>query len=323
MLGEVARTRTPCVSTAADTGRWDPSALTAGRIGSFMHAPIELGPRLFGVISVAHEESGRFGEAELELLVKLARSSAAAIANAIDFERERRIARALTLGFVPTPLPETPGYEVGLLYAPASNEPAGGDVYGAWPLPGGGMAVLIGDVAGKGVETAALSAMVRFFIEARSWDSIRPSTVLAQANAVLSSRLSGDTFVTAFFGILSRVRIRWCNAGHHPPLLLRAAAGPRPLRGGGLPLGIDEAPAYGEGDLELRSGDVLFAYTDGMIEARREGETFGVGRLSRFVACHRELGPERLVGAAHDEVASWADGLSDDAVALALRRRPG
>jgi hypothetical protein len=117
-----------------------------------MHAPIELGPRLYGVLTVGDEQPSRFGEEDLDLLVKLARSSAAAIANAIDFQRERRIARALTLGFVPESLPALPGYETGLLYAPAANEATGGDVYGAWPVgDGGSVAVLVGDVAGKGV----------------------------------------------------------------------------------------------------------------------------------------------------------------------------
>ena len=133
--------------------------------------------------------------------MKLARSSAAAIANAIDFQRERRIARALTLGFVPESLPRLPGYETGLLYAPAANEATGGDVYGAWPVGGGdSVAVLVGDVAGKGVETAALSAMVRFFVEARSWDSLCPAKVLEQANSMLLGRLPRDAFVTAFLG---------------------------------------------------------------------------------------------------------------------------
>ena len=72
------------------------------------------------------------------MLSRLARSSAAAIANAIDFERERRIARSLTRGFVPDSLPEFGGYEIGLLYEPAARQPAGGDLYGAWALPRGG-----------------------------------------------------------------------------------------------------------------------------------------------------------------------------------------
>jgi GAF domain-containing protein len=94
-FGRIARTRRPHL---------DPDGA-----GSLMHAPIELGPRLYGALTVAHDQPGRFGEHELDLLARLARSSAAAIANAIDFDRERRIARALTLGFVPQSLPALAG----------------------------------------------------------------------------------------------------------------------------------------------------------------------------------------------------------------------
>jgi GAF domain-containing protein len=306
-FGHVARTRRPMVDE--------------GGPGSVMHAPIELGPRLYGVLTVIDGEPGRFGEADLDLLARLARSSAAAIANAIDFGRERRIARALTLGFVPQSLPELPGYETGLLYAPALGEPTGGDVYGAWELPGGDVAVLVGDVAGKGVENAALSAMVRFFVEARSWDAHSPAAVLEQTNAMLFGRLPSDTFVTAFYGILSPGRVCWAGAGHLPPLHV-SATGVRSLDPHGLPLGIEMAPGYGESELELAPGDMVFAFTDGLIEARRDGETYGIDRLAELVrTLAQSMGPEELVRAVHDEVVDWAGSLGDDAVALALRRR--
>ena len=315
VLGEVARTRTPSIRGAEDDETWN------GEARSAMHAPIELGPRLYGVLSVAHEEEGRFGEDDLELLVKLSRSSAAAIANAMDFQRERRIARALTLGFVPESLPEVEGYETGLLYAPAANEPTGGDVYGAWGLRGGEVAVLVGDVAGKGVETAALSAMVRFFIEARSWDTPCPRAVLEQANAMLQARLPPDSFATAFLGILSPGRLRYCNAGHLPPLHV-ADGEVATLEAHGLPLGVEASVGYQEMSLELSPNDLVFGYTDGLIEARRAGEVFGIDRLAAFVG-ERAIGisTQELVRAVHEEVTAWADGLSDDAVALALRRR--
>jgi serine phosphatase RsbU (regulator of sigma subunit) len=315
VLGEVARSRRPCLRGEGEDETWGVPA------GSSMHAPIELGPRLYGVLSVAHEEPGRFGEEDLELLVKLSRSSAAAIANAIDFQRERRIARALTLGFVPESLPEVEGHDTGLFYMPAASEPAGGDVYGAWGLRGGEVAVLVGDVAGKGVETAALSAMVRFFIEARSWDSPSPSTVLSQANALLTSRLPADSFATVFLGILSPGRLRYCNAGHLPPLHV-TRDGTRELKGHSLPLGIEEKPDFEDAELELAPGELVFAYTDGLLEARRDGELFGAERLARLVAERsKELHPRELVRAVHDEVAAWSGGITDDAVALALRRR--
>jgi len=310
-FGHVVRTRSPVLRNGAD----------ATPLGSVMHAPIELGPRLYGVLTVGHEQPGRFGEDELELLVKLARSSAAAIANAIDFQRERRIARALTLGFVPESLPKLPGYETGLLYAPAANEATGGDVYGAWPVgDGDSVAVLVGDVAGKGVETAALSAMVRFFVEARSWDSLCPATVLEQANAMLLGRLPRDAFVTAFLGILTSDSLRYTNAGHLPPLHVRGET-LRPLESHGLPLGVLENQEYAWTELELERGDLVFAHTDGLIEARRAGEMYGADRLARFVTgAARSQSSKELVRAVHEEVTGWADGISDDAVALALRR---
>jgi serine phosphatase RsbU (regulator of sigma subunit) len=320
-IGRVARTRTPALTSRDSAHSWDRELMRNEGIASAIHAPIELGPRLYGVLSVAHEQPERFDEDDLQLLAQLARSSAGAIANAIDYQREHRIARALTLGFVPESLPALPGYETGLLYAPAANEPAGGDVYGAWPLPDGELAILIGDVAGKGVETAALSAMVRFFVEARSWNEPSPSVVLAQANAMLCSRLPSDTFVTAFLGVLHPGGMRFGNAGHLPPLLLSGGEA-RELVGHGLPLGVDPAAGYDEAELRLTDGDLVLAYTDGLVEARRGDEMYGAQRLARLAAgWAATLGPDALVRAVHDEIASWADGLSDDAVALALRRR--
>jgi sigma-B regulation protein RsbU (phosphoserine phosphatase) len=162
--------------------------------------------------------------------------------------------------------------------------------------------------------------MVRFFIEARSWDSLCPAKVLEQANEMLLGRLPHDAFVTAFLGILSSDSLTYTNAGHLPPLLVRAGV-TRPLESHGLPLGVLEGQAYTSSELALEEGDLVFAHTDGLIEARRSGEMFGSDRLAAFVeAAAATHSPTELVRAVHEEVASWADGISDDAVALALRR---
>ena len=80
---------------------------------------------------------------------------------------------------------DVPGFELGLVYEPAGHDVGGGDIFGVWTLPSGALAVLVGDVTGKGLEVAALSAMVRFFVEARTWDSERPGEVLAQTDRLL------------------------------------------------------------------------------------------------------------------------------------------
>jgi serine phosphatase RsbU (regulator of sigma subunit) len=305
---EVVRTRAPVTRDGAQ-----PS----------IHVPVELGPRLFGVLSLVRDSGADFDRDDLELVLKIARIAAAALANAHDFQQERHLARTLTHGFVPTSLPRVPGWDVGVLYEPADDQPTGGDLYGAWPLPDGDVAVLIGDVVGKGIETAALSAMARFFIEARSWDCGDPAAVLEQASTMLASRLPGDRFVTVFFGFLGKRHLRYSNAGHLAPIVLRADGSLEEATVGGLPLGIDERPGYREHTLELGPDDVLVAFTDGIIEARREGRLLGDDGLKRFLseagATTRE--PQALTELLHDKVRAWARGLSDDAAIVALRRR--
>jgi GAF domain-containing protein len=302
-LTQVVQTRSPLLEPEA----------------GLMHAPIELGPRLYGVLSVAGPPG--FDEAGLELLTRIAGSSAAAIANAIDFQRERHIARSLTLGFVPASLPPLPDYETGLLYAPALGEATGGDLYGLWQLPCGQVAVLVGDVAGKGVETAAMSSMVRFFIEARSWDAESPARVLEQTNAMLTGRLPSDTFATAFLAVMGPRSLSWASAGHLPPFHL-AGGELSELEATGVPLGVEEGTRYEERELELRDGDLVFGYTDGLVEARRGDEVFGAARLARLVArLASHHAPEQLAKGVHEEVVAWSGGVGDDVVALAVRRR--
>jgi GAF domain-containing protein len=320
MIGRVAASGEPYLSTAADADQFLAEFVERERVGSFVHVPIVLGPRLFGVLNVSTEEPDWFDAGALELLTAFARAAAGAIANALDFQRERRIAHALTRGFVPGPAPALPGLQIGLVYEPAGQDVGGGDVFGAWTLPSGAAAVLVGDVSGKGLEVAALSAMVRFFIEARTWDSESPAEVLAQTAALLHNRLPSASFVSAFMGVIDGTRLRYANAGHGSTLLLRAGGGEQALRATGLPLGVGDA-AWGEEEQPFEAGDVLFAATDGLSEARRHGRFFGEARLPELLAEHgRRLGPEALVALVRREVEAWAPELDDDVVILALRR---
>jgi serine phosphatase RsbU (regulator of sigma subunit) len=320
MIGTVAATREPYVSNQADAGRFLQEFVRREDVGSFVHVPISLGARLFGVLNVSAARVGHFDAETLELVVAFAATAAGAIANALDFQRERRVAHALTRGFVPGPAPALPGLQIGLVYEPAGREVGGGDVFGAWTLPSGAAAVLIGDVSGKGIEVAALSSMVRFFVEARTWDSERPAEVLAQTDALLRHRLPSASFVSAFMGVIDQGTVRYANAGHGSTVLLRAAGDEQSLRATGMPLGVEEG-TWGEEKVSFELGDVLFMATDGLGEARRDGAFFGEARLPELLAEHaRRLGPEALVALVRRELEAWAPELNDDVVILALRR---
>jgi serine phosphatase RsbU (regulator of sigma subunit) len=228
---------------------------------------------------------------------------------------------ALARSFVPGPPPRLPDYELGLVYEPAGHELGGGDIFGAWTLPDGRVAVLVGDLGGKGLEAAAQCAMVRFFIEARSWDCDRPAEVLAQTSAALRRREADECSVPVFLAILGGRRIRYCNAGHPSPRVLQADGGEHELTATGLPLGAREDGHYTDAELPFAAGDVLFAATDGLVDARRGDERFGDERLPQLLAAYaREVDPEELVQLVHRDAERWVEELHDDIVILGLRR---
>jgi uncharacterized protein YigA (DUF484 family) len=322
MIGRVAETGEPYVSQEADRDRFLPWIADEENIHSFAHVPLSIGRRLFGVLTVADEDPRACGPALLDRMVAFGRAAAGAIANALDFQRERRVALALTRGFIPGPLPELEGFDAGLVYSPSGHAAGGGDLFGIWRLPSGSVALLVGDVSGKGIEVAAISAMVRFFVEARTWDAADPAAVIGQTNSLLRARLPGSTFVPIVMAVIDDRRIRWCNAGHTPPVLLPASGDMQELTGTGLPLGVDEDATYTTGEARFGPGDVVFAATDGLTEARREGRQFGDERLADLLAEHgRTLDPEALVTLMHREAEAWSPALDDDVVILALRRR--
>jgi GAF domain-containing protein len=321
MIGRVAETGEPYVSRDTDRDRFLRWAVEEEGFRSFVHIPLSIGRRLFGVLTVG-DEHRVCDDALLARMVAFGRFAAGTIANALDFQRERRVALALTQGFIPGPLPELEGFDAGLVYAPSGHAAGGGDLFGLWRLPSGSVALLVGDVSGKGIEVAAISAMVRFFIEARTWDAADPAAVLGQTNALLRRRLPGTTFVPVVMAVIDGTTIRWSNAGHTPPVLLRADGGVVELRGTGLPLGVDEDADYTCAQAPLGPGDVVFACTDGLTEARREGRQFGDERLGPLLAEHgRSLEPDALVRRLQREVEDWAPRVDDDMVILALRRR--
>jgi GAF domain-containing protein/GNAT superfamily N-acetyltransferase len=323
MVGRVAETGVPYVSNEADRELFIPWVVKSEGVGSFMHVPITLARRLFGVLTASHDVPDRFGDGDLARLVDLAHGAAGAIANALDFQRERRIAQALTRGFVPGQPDVLAGLELGLVYEPVAHEVGGGDVFGVWTLPSGAVAILLGDVSGKGLEVAATSAMVRFFVEARAWDTERPAEVLAQTNLLVRRRLPRGGFVTAFFAVVQDGVMRYCNAGHPPPRILRAAGGEDELLGSGLPLGIEDEGGHTERELRLELGDTLFGATDGLLESRREGLFFGDAKLPELLERHgRALAPQAFAELVHTEAEAWSPRLNDDVVVLVLRRAP-
>ena len=273
-MGRVLAARRPFICNDTEAEQRVSSRITGPEgIRSFMHVPLVLGDRVYGLVSVNSSQVRAFGERDLRVVGELARHAASALQNALQFEQERHIAETLQQALIAEELPALDGLELAALYQAAAGSQVGGDFYSAWPIDDGRLAILVGDVSGKGVEAAGMTAMVRYMAEALSQHARDPAELVAELNVLLHARLPDASLVTLVLAVLDTAgdRLAWCSAGHPPPVLIDAAGEQRALEDPDPPCGAFSEADYCAHEEPFREGDVLVLYTDGIIEARRTG----------------------------------------------------
>jgi sigma-B regulation protein RsbU (phosphoserine phosphatase) len=185
----------------------------------------------------------------------------------------------------------------------------------------------IADVSGKGIPAALLMAGFRMCLLAEIRNEFAIRAVMRKVNQLLHESTERDRFVTAFYGVLdwrNNVLI-FTNAGHNPPMLVRADGRMEELSDGGVALGVLEDTRYEERPVALEHGDVVVFYTDGVSEAENaDGEQFGTERIESIVRAHPEHDARELTQDLVAAVLDWAGerGLSDDLTLLLLRKLP-
>jgi sigma-B regulation protein RsbU (phosphoserine phosphatase) len=200
----------------------------------------------------------------------------------------------------------------------------GGDFFNYFALPDGRLALLVGDVSGKGVSAALLMANVQATLRARL--PLEPD--LARLARVLDVEIDETTprgvFLTLFIAVLDTQRreLRYVNAGHNPQFVLRAGDGLTSMDSTGLPIALYPGHDYREVVLPVRAGDLLFFYTDGPVETENpEGDMFGAERLQALLAREQANGIDAVLRSVEETVRQFrgtAEPL-DDATMMALR----
>jgi sigma-B regulation protein RsbU (phosphoserine phosphatase) len=185
------------------------------------------------------------------------------------------------------------------------------------------LAVVLGDVTGHGVEATADMAMAKFIFRSLARDHPEPGDFLATANDVVVDEIGPGKFITMAYLVVDGVggRVAAAAAGHPPPRLVGADGMVRPLEARGLALGIEAAQHYDEVRALLAAGDAVVVYTDGVVEARRDGEFYGLERLDAVLAGRRDLRPAELALAVLADCRRFAGGeLFDDCAVVVIRR---
>jgi sigma-B regulation protein RsbU (phosphoserine phosphatase) len=200
----------------------------------------------------------------------------------------------------------------------------GGDFFNYFVLPDGRLALLVGDVSGKGVGAALLMANVQATLRAR----LPLETDLAALAAGLDREIDETTprgvFLTLFMGILEKNgrTLRYVNAGHNPQFVVRGRGEIVALSSTGLPIALFAGHAYAEASVDLEPGDLLFFYTDGLVEAENSaGEMFGAERLQSVLRTASAEGVDAILQHVEQTVRGFrgATEALDDATLMALR----
>ena len=314
------------VDDAFDDPRVDPEVQQAYGVRSVMVTPLIVQEDVLGLLFFNyHSELHRFTEQEVEFARRLSASLSLAIANARLFESEHLIASRLQEALLALPS-DIPGIEVAYAYR-ASTDTArvGGDFYDLFAVGDHHVGITIGDVAGKGLDAAALTSRAKNTVRAYAFEQDRsPSRVLALTNDVLYAGTPSESFVTLFFAILDcrDGTLEYANAGHTTAAIMKGHRAPARLPSTGPILGAFPQVAFDHGETKLDSREVLVLYTDGLTEARGDGGFYGEERLFDLLSRSEGEDVTSVVEDLVQEVLSFSAGrLTDDLAILAVRRR--
>lgn len=291
----VANGKSVLTSDAQSDPRFAGGTVMLQGVRSVLAVPLGVGANVFGIIYADSPLSdNRFSEDHLKVLTTLASVAAIRVENARlteeqmereRLEREQQVASEIQQRFLPAAAPQIEGYELQGISFPCYE--IGGDYYDFIQREDGKLVIALGDVSGKGTAAALLMSSLHAAVHAQADNHDSIVKTISAVNRYLVESIPPNRFVTLFYAVLDSKTgsLTFLNAGHNPPLIVHAGGTMEQLASGGLPLGIMSDAEFREGGTQLRHGDVLVIYSDGVSEAvNPSGEEFGPTRLYEVVA---------------------------------------
>lgn len=316
-------TRPVMVWDSFEDDRFDHDFVRKFHIRGFITVPLVSRGDVVAALSFHNPVKTHFTNAQSDFASKVATTTSLAMENARTYTAEHHISETLQRALLAVPA-RIEGIAFGHAYRSATEEAwVGGDFFDLFELPARRVGILIGDVSGKGVEASALASFTRQLLIAHATEDASPARVMAKTNELVRLVTEPENFVTVFFGVLSLDdgQLLYSSAGHPPPVRFCNRHSSL-LEGAGTILGAFEGVEYREFADVLSPGELLVLYTDGVVEAKRDGELLGNERLLDLVdATAEQTSVEHLAEALVTRVADYTMGhLRDDVAILALRR---
>jgi sigma-B regulation protein RsbU (phosphoserine phosphatase) len=249
-----------------------------------------------------------------------ARARKEALLHQQEQEREISEAKAIQEKLLPREIPQMPGYEIASAWQSARL--VGGDYFDILPLDEESLGICIADVVGKGMPAALLMSNLQAAVRGLSSATFAPDLLCSRLNSLMYRNTASDRFITFFYAQLDGPgrRLAYVNAGHNAPFVMHSDGTHERLREGGTVLGVFDTQNYDLGLAQLRAGDRVLLFTDGITEARNAAdEEFGEARLLELLNGHRASTADALQAKILEVVAEFSGHhWQDDATLLVL-----
>lgn len=287
--------------------------------------PLALAERRLGALRLSFVGEHLFDNDERGFALALAAQTAQALDRALMYHQRVDAARKLQRSLLPPTLPSIPGVDIAAHYDTAEPLELGGDFY---DMVGDGLdwTLLIGDVRGKGVGAATLTSLARHTVRAGALRQLSPTQILHLLNDAFLREGSPEDFCTGICGRLSveegSAKLVLAGGGHPPLFVLRTGGAVEQIACGGMLIGAFSDAWFTTRTVDLHTGDLLFLCTDGVTEARRDGQLFGTEGVESLLADAKGQSAGWVVKHVHEAVEDFQVGQRDDTAMLALRLLP-
>jgi len=303
------------------------------KVHTMMAVPLQTKERIIGLIYVDSPFVLReFTRDDLNLLSVMGHIAAIRVENArlAEIEQTERImqrdlsqAAEIQRRMLPAQAPEVAGTDLAGFNAACRT--VGGDYYDFFPYPDGRVAMALGDVSGKGLPASLMMMALHARVQVLAEEPGNLATFMTRLNKTTSAQCPSNRFITFFFCVLDTAsgELTFANAGHNPPILMRASGEAQMLEGGGPVLGILPTAPYGEQRAHLDPGDMLVLYSDGVTEANNAAyDEYGEGRFIEVLKRYREAPATAIVDAVTRDLAEFAAGAPQaDDITLVVAKR--
>jgi len=304
------------------------------KVHTMMAAPLQAKERIIGLIYLDSPFILReFTREDLDLLTVMGNVAAVRIENArlAEVEAAERImtrdlsqAADIQRRMLPDKAPDVPGVELAGFNVPCRT--VGGDYYDFFPYPNRKVGLTLGDVSGKGMPASLMMMALHARVQVLAEDPGNLGAFMVRLNKATSATCPSNRFITFFFCVLDPAsgELAYANAGHNPPILVRASGDAEMLEGGGTVLGILAIAPYSEMHARLEHGDMLVLYSDGVTEANNPAfDEFDEERFIEVLKANRHEPAGKIVDAVTRALTEFCAGApqADDITLVVAKRQ--